>query len=79
MFKGFNDSKRLLNRSQCFKMTEGEKISALFPKSWKKLFNSGIIIPTKIRFSKECNDKRFCNKCNNQYHEKEEFEANLNL
>ena len=55
-FKGFNDSKRLLDRSQYFKMIEGEKVSALLPKSWKKSFDSGIIIPTKMRFCNECND-----------------------
>ena len=31
-FKGFNDSKRLLDRFQYFKMIEGEKISELLPK-----------------------------------------------
>ena len=32
-FKVFNDSKRLLDRSQYFKMIEGKKASALLPKS----------------------------------------------
>ena len=49
-FKGFNDSKRLLDQSQYFKMIEGEKISAILPRSWKKSFDGGIIIPTKMRF-----------------------------
>ena len=31
-FKGFNDNKRLLDRSQYFKMLEGKKVSALLPK-----------------------------------------------
>ena len=31
-FKGFNDSKRLLDRSHYFKMIEGDKISAMLPK-----------------------------------------------
>ena len=52
-FKGFNDSKRLLDRSQYFKMKEGVKISAMLPKSWKKLFDNGIIIPKKKRFCKK--------------------------
>ena len=76
--KRFNDSKRLLDRSQYFKMIEGEKISALLPKSWKKSFDSGIIIPTKMRFCNECNDRKMCDKCNNQINENKEFEANLN-
>ena len=55
-FKGFNNSKRLLDRSQYFKIIEGKKISAMLPKSWKKSFDSGIIIPTKMRYCNECND-----------------------
>ena len=34
-FKVFNDSKRLLDRSQYFKMLEGKKITAMLPRSWK--------------------------------------------
>ena len=77
-FKGFNDSKRLLDRSQYFKMVEGKKITAMLPKSWKKSFDNGIIIPAKMRFCNECNDKNLCFKCNNQINENKEFEANLN-
>ena len=78
-FKGFNDSQRLLDRSQYFKMKEGKKISAMLPKSWKKSFDNGIIIPAKMRFCDGCNDKKTCNKCNNLINENKEFEANLNL
>ena len=60
-------------------MIEGEKISAMLPKSWKKSFDNGIIIPTKMRFCNECNDNKMCVKCNNQVNEKKEFEANLIL
>ena len=78
-FKGFNDSKRLLDRSQYFKMKEGKKISAMLPRSWKKSFDGGIFIPKKMRFCSECNDEKLCDKCNNQINENKEFEANLNL
>ena len=37
-FKGFNDSQRLLDRSQYFDLLEGKKISAMLPKSWDKSF-----------------------------------------
>ena len=77
-FKGFKDSKRLLDRSQYFKMKEGKKISAMLPKSWRKSFDNGIIIPAKMRFCNECNDKRLCDKCNKQINENKEFEASLN-
>ena len=78
-FKGFNDSNRLLDRSQYFKMKEDKKISAMLPRSWKKSFDNGIIIPAKLRFCNECNDKKMCDKCKNQINENKEFEANLNL
>ena len=64
-FRGFNDAKRVLDRFQYFKLIEGEKISALLPQSWKKSFDSEMIVPTKMRFCKECNEKRFCKKCKN--------------
>ena len=57
-FKGFNDSKRLLDRSQYFKMIDGEKISVMLPRSWKKSFDNGIIIPAKMRFCHECKNKK---------------------
>ena len=77
-FKGFNDIKRLLDRSQYFKMIEGKKVSALSRKMWKKSFDSGIVISTTMRFCNECNDRKMCNNCNHQINEKKEFEANLN-
>ena len=77
-FKRFNDSERFLDRSQYFKMIEGKKISAMLPRSWKKSFDNGVIIPEKMRFCNKCNDKKLCNKCNNQIKENKWFEANLN-
>ena len=78
-FKGFNDSKWLLDQSQNFIMLGGKKISATLPKSWKKSFYNGFMIPTKMRFCNEGNEKRLFIRCSNQYKESKEFEANLNL
>ena len=78
-FKGFNDSKRLLDRSQYFDMLNGKKKSAMLPRSWKKSFNNGVIIPTKMRQCNVCKDGILCATCNNQINENKEFEANLNL
>ena len=47
IFRGFNDIKRLLERSHYFKMIEGKIISALLHKDWKESFSNGIVIPTK--------------------------------
>ena len=78
-FKGFNNSKRLLDRSQYFKMKEGEKISAMSPRSWKKSFINGIVIPTKMTHCNACKDGILCAACNIQINENKEFEANLNF
>ena len=78
-FKGFNDSKRLLDRSHYFNMLGGKKITTMLPRSWKKSFINGIIIPTKKRRCDKCNEELLCEKCNNQVNENKEFEANLNL
>ena len=59
-------------------MIEVKKISAMLPRSWKKSFDSGIVTSKKMRFCNECNDKKMCNKCNNQINEKKEFEAKTN-
>ena len=77
-FKGFKDSRRLLDRSQCFNMSEVKKVSALLPKIWENSFDSGIIIPTKMRRCNECKDRILCTTCNIQINENNEFEANIN-
>ena len=78
-FKGFNDSKRLLDQSQYFDMLDSKKKTAMLPKSRKKSFDNGVIIPTKMRQCSECKDGILCATCNNQINENKEFEANLNL
>ena len=78
-FKGFNDSKRLLDRSQYFIMLKGKRITAILPTSWKKSFENGVIIPTKMRHCNTCKDGILCVTCNNQINENKEFGANLNL
>ena len=60
-------------------MLEGKKISAMLPRSWKKSFNNGVVIPVKMRRCNECKNKILCTTCNNQVNENKEFEAILNL
>ena len=54
-FRGFNDSKRLLDQSHYIDMLEGKKISAILPRSRKKSFNNGIVKPVKLR---QCNERK---------------------
>ena len=51
----------------------------MLPKSWKKSFNIGIVIPAKKRRCVECRGVVLCVTCNIQINETKEFEANLNL
>ena len=51
----------------------------MLPRSWKKTFNKGIVIPTKIRQCNECKDGMLCTTCNNQINENKEFLASLKL
>ena len=77
-FKRFNDSKRILGRSQYFDILEGKKISATLPRSWKKSFNKGFAIPVKMRRCNNCSGEILCDEFNNQINENKEFEAQLN-
>ena len=79
ILKRFNDSKRLLDRSQYFKRIEGIKTSALLRKSWKKSFVSGIIIPTKTRNCNEYISKRMYKKYNILVKENEKLETSVNF
>ena len=56
-----------------------KKITAMLPRSWKKSFNNGVIIPTKMRQCNVCKDGILCTTCNNIINENKEFEANLIL
>ena len=57
--KGFNDSKRILDRSQDFDMLEGKKISVMLLKSRKKSFNNGFVLPVKMKPFIECKGKKY--------------------
>ena len=50
----------------------------MLPRSRKKSFNNGIVIPTKMRQCNACKEGILCTTCNNQINENKEFEANLN-
>ena len=60
-------------------MLKGKKITAILPRSWKKSFENGVIIPTKMRQCNVCKDGILCVRCNNLINENKEFEANLKL
>ena len=51
----------------------------MLPRSWKKSFIDGVVIPVKMRQCNKCNGEIICITCNNQVNENKEFEAKLNL
>ena len=56
-------------------------MSATLPKGGEKSFNSGVVIPAKMRSCNKCNDNKICGgRCINQGNEKKQLEADyLNL
>ena len=78
-FEGFNVNKRLLDRSQNFKILESEKVTVMSTKSWKKSFNNDIIIPAKMGPCEVRKGEILCMTCNNHFDENGEIEAKLNL
>ena len=79
IFKGFNYSKQLLDWSQYFKKLKGKEISTMLPKSWKKSFKNGVLLPIKTRGCNDCKNNILCITCNNQTDENKELEPYLNL
>ena len=59
-------------------MQEGKKIVGSFPLSWKKCFETGIIIPSKTRDCENCKENNLCEDCVLKTKQVKEFEANLN-
>ena len=60
-------------------MVEVEKISAILPKGWKKLFHSGVVIPAKMRFCNKCSKEKCCDRCINRINENTNFFADLHF
>ena len=77
-FKGFGDVNRLLDNKKYFDMQQFKKIVGTFPLSWKKSFESGVIIPSKTRDCMICKESILCEECKLKTKQIKEFEANLN-
>ena len=77
-FKGFTNVSENLDREECFKMFEGDKLIAKLPLSWKKSFSHGVVIPHKRRNCNKCSKDVLCDDCDNLVNQNKEFSANLN-
>ena len=60
-------------------MLVGKKVSAMLPRSCKKSFDNGIVLPVKLKSCNEYKDEIFCDDCNKQVNENKKIEANLKL
>ena len=76
-YKGFVDVNRLLNSKKYFEMKEGKTVSGSFPLSWKKSFETGVVIPTRDMFCNKCGEN-ICEECESKTKQYKEYEANLN-
>ena len=76
-FKGFTDSKRLFDRSQYFEMLKGNTVHAKLLLSWKRSFESGIIIPKKLRYCTQCKENLICDDCDKKINQIKEFSHNF--
>ena len=59
-------------------MLKGNTIQAKLPLSWKKSFESGIIIPKKLRYCTNCKENKICNECDRRINQIKEFSPNFN-
>ena len=77
-FKGFGDINRLLDTKKYFDMNEGKPVEGKFPLSWKKSFDSGVIIPCKTRDCEKCDVNNLCEECDSKVRQNKKFQHNLN-
>ena len=77
IFKGFTNVSDNLDRKECFKMSEGDKLVAKVPLSWKKSFSKGIVKLHKIRNCNKCSKDQLCDDCDKLVNQIKEFSANL--
>ena len=62
-FKGFTNLSDNLNRKEYFNMTDGGKLIAKVPLSWKKSFSQGVVIPHKMRNCTDFKNDSLCDNC----------------
>ena len=59
-------------------MSDGGKLIAKDPLSWKKSFSTGVVIPHKMKNCTDCGKDVLCDNCDELVNQKRDFSANLN-
>ena len=59
-------------------MSNGDKLVAKVPISWKNSFSMGVVIPHKIRNCVDCKEDNLCDNCDKLVNQKKEFSASRN-
>ena len=54
-------------------MYEGKVAEGKFPRSWKKTFDSGVLIPSKKRDCEDCDDNKLCDECDSKIRQNKVF------
>ena len=59
-------------------MSNGDKLIAKIPLSWKKSFSQGVVIPHRMKNCIKCAKVQSCDECDKLVNQNKEFSANLN-
>ena len=59
-------------------MTDGGKLIAKIPLSWKKSYSQGVVILHKMRKCTNCKRNILCGECDKLENQRKEFSGNLN-
>ena len=77
-FKGFTNVSDNLDRKENFNISNGDKLIAKEPLSWKKSISMRVVIPHKMRNCTDCKEDILCDECDELVNQRKEFSANLN-
>ena len=54
-------------------MSDGDNLIAKVPRSWKKSFSQGVVIPHKMRNCTNCKKDILCDNCDKLVNQRKEF------
>ena len=77
-FKRFTNVSDNSDEKEYFKMSDGDKLIAKVPLSWKKSFSHGVVIPHKMRDCSDCKKDVLSESCDKLVNHKKKFSADLN-
>ena len=67
----------VLDKKKYFKISNGDKLIAKIPLSWKKSFSYGVVIPCRMKIYNKCTKDVLCDECDKLVNQNKELLANL--